>query len=304
MQERVNYDPDEDVVWIDLSNLILTGEVIDNVVATVLALTTTIPHKVYALISWHNTHVPFELAAYYGEQSAKVAPHFLGLLRYAVSDPYANVTIRTQTIRNHVAGANANIYISKEAALDAVHLFRKSSPSATPALALSPSPAMTDPRELAIDTDKTSASLIPPPLARANSQPYYDDVFIIISWVVEWQCVAVTWKKFAEGENYRYCLNKILELFQLKASTRLLSDSRLQGVITNEDRVWTNQEWGPQLAKVGMRKSAVVIPEKATSQMSLNRMVRNRTANIEISQIAFFSSIEEASVWLLQKTDN
>jgi hypothetical protein len=304
MQERVNYDPVEDVVWIDLSNLSLTDEIIDSFVAVVLALTVTISHKVYALVNWHNTHIPLELADYYGQESAKVASHFLGLLRYAVSDPYANVTIRMQTLRNHVAGASAHIYVSKEAALDAVHLFRKSSPSATTTLttvSLPTSGVIPDPRHAVLDTEKPIANPIPPQLTRATSQPYYDDAFITVSWVMEWQCVVVIWKKFAEGEKYRYCLNKILELFQLKVGMLFLSDSRLQGVISNADQTWTNQEWGPQLAKTGLKKSAVILPDKAVTQMSLNRMVRTRSTTF---QTAFFSSIEEAITWLLQKTDN
>ena len=299
MQERVNYDPVEDVVWIDLSNLSLTDEIIDSFVAVVLALTVTISHKVYALVNWHNTHIPLELADYYGQESAKVASHFLGLLRYAVSDPYANVTIRMQTLRTHVAGANANIYVSKEAALDAVHLFRKSPPNATTALPASG--AIPVARDTVIDAEKTPASTIYSQLAKAISQPYYYDAFTTVSWVVEWQCVVVIWKKFAEGEKYRYCLNKILELFQLKVGMLFLSDSRLQGVISNADQTWTNQEWGPQLAKTGLKKSAVILPEKAVSQMSLNRMVRTRSTTF---QTAFFSSIEEAITWLLQETDN
>jgi hypothetical protein len=313
MQDRVNFDPSEDMVWIDLSDLTLTSVVVDTFIKELIRLATVLPHKVYALLCWHHTTIPFEVADYYAQESAKIALLYLGLLHYAVTDPYTNVTLRMQTLRNPdvVVEANPNIYTSKEEALSAIHQFRKSPPAAVPTslvrrlatAPLSASAVMLDALEKdTLDTDKEKASHLQ--LAHANQLPYYDDAFITVSWVVEWQCVLVTWKKFAEGEDYRYGLNKTLELFQLKTSHLLLSDSRLQGVVTSANQTWTVQEWREWMLQAGLRKSAVLIPERATTQMSLNHMLKNRPSNNRgASQTAFFSSIEEASAWLLQKAE-
>jgi hypothetical protein len=315
MHQRIIYDPNEDVVWVDMTDTVLTSQAIDGFVNGVIELAATLSHKVYALICWKNVSVPSELANYYGEQSAKAAPFYLGFIRYEATNPYSNVIIRTQAVRTHPIGSsNAQLYPSKEAALEAVHKLRlltTTTPQATPtltskdtAVAAAISEKATNSYTTSLDSKQASLTTVETALSQ---QVFYDSPFITVSWETELHYVLVKWKKYAEGEDYRAGLAKVVELFQLRNSTLLLSDSRQQGVVSVADQTWTTQEWRAKVGAAGLRKTAILLPEKAIAQLSLNKMLKssvaitNNTGDI-VFQSAYFSDVDKARSWLLQKS--
>jgi hypothetical protein len=309
IHQRITYDPAEDVVWIDMTDAVLTSQAIDGFVNGAIEIATTLPHKVYALICWKNVSVPPELADYYGTESAKAAPFYLGFMRYEANNPYSNVIIRTQAVKTHPIGSSsAHLYSSKEEALEAVHKLRLSPtliPTSTkPEVATDINEKTTDSSTTTIDLKQASFDTTVPDLSQ---QVFYDSPFITVSWEPELQYVLVKWKKYAEGEDYQVGLNKVIELFQLRNGSLLLSDSRQQGVVSVADQTWTTQEWRTKVGAAGLRKTAILLPEKAIAQLSLNKMLKASAAITDSTgditfQSAYFSDIEQAQAWLLQKS--
>jgi hypothetical protein len=125
MSERINYDPAEQVVWIDLSNLTLTQPVVDELMGALISLARSLPQKVYALICWKDTVVPAKDIEYYGKKSAEALPYFKGFVRYEATNPFSNIAIRSQAVVNNAQGSRANIYPSKHEALQAVRAMLK-----------------------------------------------------------------------------------------------------------------------------------------------------------------------------------
>jgi hypothetical protein len=219
------------------------------------------------------------------------------------------VIIRTQAVRTHPIGSSsANLYPSKEDALEAVHKLRLTTttiPSLTdPEVATDIGEKATDSSTTTVDSKQASLDTT---VVALSHQVFYDSPFITVSWEPELQYVLVRWKKYAEGEDYRVGLNKVIELFQLRNSALLLSDSRQQGVISAEDQTWTTQEWRTKVGAVGLRKIAILPPEKAIAQLSLNKILKTSAAITDstgdiVFQSAYFSDIEQAEAWLLQKS--
>ena len=125
MYERYYYDQIEQVVWIDLSNLRLSQSALDELVAGLSKLAQSLPQKVYALVCWKDTLIPPQASEYYGLKSTELLQYFKGLIRYEATNPFTNITIRSQAVLTHTQGSKANFYPSKQAALEAVRALRK-----------------------------------------------------------------------------------------------------------------------------------------------------------------------------------
>lgn len=127
MEDRMRYDPQEDVVLIDLSNLKIDHSIVDQFNTVAIKLAAKLPHRVYALVCWENTEILPDTIEYYGEHSAKVVKYYKGLLRYAVNKPFTSISIRTEAVKNNSQGSKSLIYSSKKEALEAVNHLKKQS---------------------------------------------------------------------------------------------------------------------------------------------------------------------------------
>jgi hypothetical protein len=148
-----------------------------------------------------------------------------------------------------------------------------------------------------------------------REQIFYDDAFITVSWETSLKYTMAKWKKYAEGEEYQAGLNKVVELLRLKAGSLLLLDARQQGVISAADQTWTIAEWNIKVRAAGLRKTAIVLPEKVIAQMSLNKILKGCAALADnsrntssgsgvgiLSQTECFINITQAKAWLLHQT--
>jgi hypothetical protein len=63
------------------------------------------------------------------------------------------------------------------------------------------------------------------------------------------------------------------------------------------DQEWGLREWVPQAYAAGLRKSAIIAPEKTVAQMSL-RHLQHQTEKTYSIETRYFSDIATAKAWL------
>ena len=130
---------------------------------------------------------------------------------------------------------------------------------------------------------------------------HLDLPFITISSNDADRCVEVVLKDFAEGKPYRSALLEAIALLKKKGYTRYLADMRQGAVIGLEDTQWLTEEWTRAAQKVGLKKIALIMPQKALSAMQLNRLTKGgpgQTTKALEMETTMFATLEEARSWL------
>jgi hypothetical protein len=278
MSDRVWYDPQEDAVWLDLANLSLTRELIDTMVANAIEVALSLGHKVYALVCWNNTTIKSDLVDYYGKESAKLLQYYLGFLRYEATNDYTNISIRTEALKHYTQQGQANLYKSKAEALQALHKLKQTKAGNIISVKSRISPTFSAQAAIA-------------------EELYYDAEDVSVHWDAATGCVIITWKKYSYGDVYRAGSSAGLELLKATQCGRILTDARHRGVTDKADQEWGLQVWVPQAYTAGLRKSAIIIPEKIVAQMSLRHLQR-KTEEVYAIETSYFSDIVTAKAWL------
>ena len=102
--------------------------------------------------------------------------------------------------------------------------------------------------------------------------------------------------KFIYGEAFKSCLNRGTEALQEIKATKWLSDDRLNAALSEEDSVWGRDDWLPRTVKAGWKFWALVMPEKATGQMMMRRLIKDMAE--QGLTIEVFDDVDEALAWL------
>ncbi|WP_373229210.1 hypothetical protein [Cohnella sp.] len=124
---------------------------------------------------------------------------------------------------------------------------------------------------------------------------YYESPQAKVSWNEAVKAVIFEWKSFAQGEQYRTPINKILDLAVQKQSKKVLYDCRKMSAISQDDQNWVAQDWYARSIEAGINYSAIVLPEKVIAKSSVNRV----TSALDSSKTSEeFDNLEEAVQWL------
>lgn len=124
---------------------------------------------------------------------------------------------------------------------------------------------------------------------------YYESPQAKISWNEAVKAVIFEWKGFAQGEQYRTPINKILELVVQKQSKKVLYDCRKMSVVSQDDQSWLLQDWYNRSIEAGLKYSAIVLPEKVIAKSSVNRIVSAVDSSNPSEE---FTDMDEAIQWL------
>ena len=122
----VFYDKENNVIFMDFTNLTITTDIMDQSALEVVKLAEhLLPQKVYLLACFQNSKIAPELQDTWGTYTQRSLEYVKGVIRYQASDLVTNVTLRSNTVRYHTQGNNSFIYPSREAALEAIRQLEK-----------------------------------------------------------------------------------------------------------------------------------------------------------------------------------
>jgi hypothetical protein len=116
----VIYDSAERVIFVDFTDCFLTRPLLEQVTVEIIAVSQSLPNKVYLLACFQNAKLEAAAATVFSDLSVVIFSHMLGMVRYAVSDLMTNVTIRSTTVKQHLQGTHSHIYKTRTEALAAI----------------------------------------------------------------------------------------------------------------------------------------------------------------------------------------
>ena len=127
---------------------------------------------------------------------------------------------------------------------------------------------------------------------------HLDNAQALIRWDEAEKIAVLEWRSYADGQEYRHVLGVLIEVLQKHAARKVLADTRLMKVVTQEDQAWVAKEWSPKARVAGLRYSALIVPKSALAKLSLARMITTNQADAGAGKIEHFDNIEAARSWL------
>ncbi|CAA9303110.1 MAG: hypothetical protein AVDCRST_MAG56-5603 [uncultured Cytophagales bacterium] len=115
--------------------------------------------------------------------------------------------------------------------------------------------------------------------------------------LLEGTMLLVTYKSWANSEEYRLNLDKQVELVKQHRLTKAVFDLRKMGVISSENQHYTSQVYMPRITQAGLKHSALIVPEDVFGQASAKN-VTNRVKNEVIFSVHYFNDLNHGLAWL------
>ncbi len=125
-QPNIVYDAQLEIIFIDYSGFTLTQAIMAQVLTEVIALSATLPRKVYVASCLKDTKFDPALNEEWGMLTTELLRYVRGVIRYGVSNAYAHITIRTSTVKNRLQGIQSHIYPTREEAIRAIRQLEQS----------------------------------------------------------------------------------------------------------------------------------------------------------------------------------
>jgi hypothetical protein len=133
--------------------------------------------------------------------------------------------------------------------------------------------------------------------ATADDESYLDTPYLSIRWRAIPQILYAEWKGFATSEEFRSALLIGLRAIREHHVRGYVSDARKAKVVTLDDQVWVRQVWLPRAVEAGLKRMAMVTPEKGLGKSIVEAVVKD----IDQHGIAMakFDSVATATMWAL-----
>lgn len=120
-----------------------------------------------------------------------------------------------------------------------------------------------------------------------------------VHWDDRTEAIVVEWNGDVGGEAYRASMERIVDTIADRGATKLLSDSREQGLMDEPDQSWTAEDWEPRATDAGLAYVAVVYPEDRSAKTTVDMSARKRP-HTDLQRL-FTDDRDEARTWLLTK---
>ncbi|NBD27783.1 hypothetical protein [Paenibacillus glycinis] len=124
---------------------------------------------------------------------------------------------------------------------------------------------------------------------------YYTSDKAHIYWDEAIESVVITWNSFAQGDEFREPLDKMIELAVMKKAKKALFDSS-HILVLAEDTKWLAEEWLPRLLNAGIQYAATVNPVKHVTDGGKGKTPSRR--NAKKWQHHEFEGVHHAVKWL------
>lgn len=116
---RIHYDPKENIVDVDVSGVVFSPSVVDEIFDRLLRVVRSAPQKPWVLTCWAGAELDLESAKRYGLRSEELKPLVLATLRYDVPG-HSKVQIRSELIKHRLTTTRSVFYQTRAEALAAI----------------------------------------------------------------------------------------------------------------------------------------------------------------------------------------
>ena len=116
-------------------------------------------------------------------------------------------------------------------------------------------------------------------------------------------CFIISWNGFANSEQFRFLMNRGLELYIAEAARTQplgwLADTRNVQAVKPSDQEWMRTDWNVRAQQAGINYVSFVVPETVFGQISVQSYTHNvaETNDYEI-ETAQHRTLKEAKKWL------
>ncbi len=122
------------------------------------------------------------------------------------------------------------------------------------------------------------------------------DSLYSIEYDAEIKCGILVWNGYVTSQEFRYINENFLEFAREHTITKMIRDTRNFTILSPADRKWFTECIIPQFHAVGIRFSAIIIPNNQISRLLVEELARH--ANSHEIEVQYFPSVEEAKAWL------
>lgn len=126
-----------------------------------------------------------------------------------------------------------------------------------------------------------------------------DNEFITIWCYPQKGIIHHQFHQYAFGDAFRELLMTGADAFEANQCAKWLSDDRNFGAILPEDKAWGDAVWRPKILNAGWKYWSMVLPEKMTGKMNIQKLV------IEYSALGVSTKLHddpnEALKWLIDQ---
>lgn len=129
---------------------------------------------------------------------------------------------------------------------------------------------------------------------------YIDNEFVKLYYVEEDKMIISSWKKTPTSEIYREVFEKLYDVIVENSATKFLSDTKLQGAISPEDRNWLSNVMMHRGLSAGLTHIATVLAKDVFKKYYLSKLQKDST---KVGMYAFemFDDFDKAKEWLLSQ---
>ncbi|MBZ0276982.1 MAG: hypothetical protein K8I60_12600 [Anaerolineae bacterium] len=123
-----------------------------------------------------------------------------------------------------------------------------------------------------------------------------DNPYITVKYLDDQKIVFHTIHKPVGGQVFRSALNAGTEALKRYGASKWLSDDRLNGPVSDEDREWSFQNWNLPTIQAGWKYWALVVPTELIAADSLAPVIE-KLYEYGLRMMTF-STVEAALEWL------
>jgi hypothetical protein len=107
--------------------------------------------------------------------------------------------------------------------------------------------------------------------------------------------VYAEWKGFANSNEFRSSLMRILEAVRASGAASLISDNRRLEGVTAQDQLWIRDTWTPLAVDYGLTRIAVVVPQRGLGRIASEQILGQ--VGMRAFSTRTFTTVSEAMEW-------
>jgi hypothetical protein len=109
------------------------------------------------------------------------------------------------------------------------------------------------------------------------------------------RCVYAEWKGFANSNEFRSSLMRILEAVRVSGAASLISDNRRLEGVTGQDQLWIRDTWTQMAVDSGLTRIAVVVPPRGLGKIASEQILGQ--VGMKAFSTHTFTTVSEAMEW-------